>query len=995
MTPSGWQRVDDLYHAALERGLGEREAFLAAECGSDDALRREVLSLLAHAGEAGRLMEQPAVDAGTENLALLGGSRLGPYEILGLVGAGGMGEVYRAHDARLGRDVAIKVLPEAIASDNDALARFGREARAVAALNHPHIATLFDIGEHEGRHYLVMELLEGETLAQRVRRGRLHEKDALRIGAEIAEALAAAHRQGVVHRDVKPANVVLTRTGAKLLDFGLARLQRTPGTPGVASLALAATDSLSAGALTGRLAGTLPYMAPEQIEGREADARADIWALGCVLHEMLTGRRAFEVDTQAGLIAAIEMEDAPSIVARRPGASVGIDLLVQRCLRKDPAVRWQSAQDVGAVLEWFAAADAGGQVRGTRESRRRTAVLAAGLTAAAIAGLIGGRLLRGSPSGRLAGPVVRAYIDLPPQTEMTRTTLRGSPTGTELASSPDGTLLVWSAAPAGSGKADAPPAGALPSLYKHRLDTGETALIPGTEGANQPFFSPDGRWVGFWAAGKLRKVPVGGGIAAELAEIEYLPRGMSWAHDGRIFLGSSGNAGTGLRFVPEAGGSPQALIALNRSREAVFAEPWVLPGGKALLLTTMPHFAGVRARIEALSLVNGARKVLVEDAADARYLSTGHLVFVRRAVVMAAPFDLERLELRGPVVPVLEHVSQSLNLFANNSGAAQLTVSPSGLLVYATGGIHHDGRSELVLVDRAGRAVPLPGFDKPLINGQVRFSPDGRHLAFSEQASSGLLWLFELERQTHRALSREGVAGWPRWSPDGTRLVVSWSAAGPMNLWELPAEGTGAWRRLTDVDALDVPSSWSPDGRHLAFVRSVSAMPMDVFLYRFEDRQVVPFLATAAREMSPEFSPDGRWLAYVSNETGREEVYLTSFPGRERTLSVSRQGGAGPAWSRDGRTLYYLQGEESIMSVAVMSGPPLSLGPPTLVCRRPPDLREFPEAFPVVRSYDLHPDGRRFVFGTRGQAKSSPPVTRLTLVHNWFAEVERLSPTRR
>jgi serine/threonine-protein kinase len=994
MEPQDRRRIEELYHAALERAPAERGAFLVAECGSDEALRREVLSLLARVPQAERLMEAPAAAAGTKKRALLDGARLGPYEILDLVGAGGMGEVYRARDTRLGRDVAIKVLPAAAASDEDALARFGREARAVAALNHPHIATLFDIGEHEGAQYLAMELLEGETLAERVKRGPLREKDALRIGAEIAEALAAAHRQGVVHRDVKPANVVLTRTGAKLLDFGLARL---PGTPGAAGVALTAGSSLTTATLAGRLAGTLPYMAPEQLEGREADARSDIWALGCVLHEMLAGRRAFEGNSPAGLIAAIEKDDAPSIVARRPGAPVGIDFLVRRCLRKDPAERWQSAQDLGAALEWITAAGPVAGVRGAGESRRRMAVIAAALTVAVLAGLIGGRLWPGSTSGPSAGPVVRAHIDLPPQTELTKPSRRLTANAGQLASSPDGALLIWSGAPARSGEPEAqgPAARALPWLYEHRLDTGNTVLIPGTEGANQPFFSPDGRWIGFWAERKIRKVPVGGGIVADLADVEFPPRGMSWAPDGRIFLGSSGNAGTGLRFVPEAGGSLQTLVELDRSREAVFSQPWVLPGGKALLLTTMPHFAGVRARVEALSLVDGARRVLVEDAADARYVSTGHLVFVRRAVVMAAPFDLDRLELTGPVVPVLENVSQSLNRFANNSGAAQLTVSPSGLLVYATGGMQEDGRSELVLVDGGGRAVPLPGFDKPLVNGQVRFSPDGRHVAFSEKASSGLLWLFDLERHTHQALSREGVAGWPRWSPDGTRLAVSWSAAGPMNLWELPADGTGAWRRLTDVDALDIPSSWSPDGRYVAFVRSVGARPMDVFLYRFEDGQVVPFLTTAAREMSAEFSPDGRWLAYVSNETGREEVYLTSFPGRERTLSVSREGGAGPAWSRDGRTLFYLQGEESIMSVAVTGGPPLSLGLPKVVCRRPPGLSEFPSVFPVVRSYDLHPDGRRFAFGTRGQEESSLPVTRLNLVHNWFAELERLSPTRR
>jgi len=965
-----WRRVEELYHTALERAPSEREAYLVAECGSDDELRREVLSLLAHDGEAERLMETPAVAAGTEKLALLTGARLGPYEILGLVGAGGMGEVYRARDTRLGREVAIKVLPEAAAHDQEALSRFGREARAVAALNHPHIATLFDIGEHDGTHYLVMELLEGESLAARVARGLLKEKDALRIGAEIAEALAAAHRQGVVHRDVKPANVVLTRAGAKLLDFGLARLQPAPGPAGET-----ATRSRE-----GPLAGTLPYMAPEQLEGREVDARTDIWALGCVLFEMLAGRRAFDGNSQAGLIAAIEKDEAPSILRHRTQASSALDRLVQQCLRKEAAERWQSATDVALMLREVGRREPDSPLVARRLGRRRAAALAGIVSVGVLAGIVADRLwLR--PAGRgYSGPTVRSHLDLAPETELTRT--QEPLAGRQVASSPDGTVLVWSAVPAGSAIPDfrGRASGGSSRLYSQRLESGETAAIPGSDGAQQPFFSPDGRWIGFWAGGKLRRVPVAGGIAADLADVGFLPRGISWAPDGRIFLGSSGNAGTGLRFVPAEGGSPETVVALDRSREAVISLPWMLPGGRILLVTTMPHFAGVRARVEAVSLSDGARKVLVEDAADARYFSTGHLVFVRRGVVMAAPFDPERLALTGPVVPVLEHVSQALNLFANNSGAAQLTVAPSGLLVYAPGGIQQDGRSDLVLVDGAGGVVPLPGFDKPLVNGQVRFSPDGRYVAFAEKASSGRLWLFDLERQTHRALSREGVAGWPRWSPDGTRLVVSWSAAGPMNLWELTADGTGAWRRLTDVDALDVPSSWSPDGRHLAFGRTVRAMPMDIFLYRFEDRQVIPFLATDASETSPEFSPDGRWLAYVSNETGRWEAYVTSFPARERTLVVSRRGGAGPAWSRDGRTLFYLQGDGVIMSVALRDGLTLSLGPPTLAGRRPPDLREFPGVFPVARSFDLHPDGRRFVFGTTGQVEPEAPVTRLTLV---------------
>jgi WD40-like Beta Propeller Repeat len=401
----------------------------------------------------------------------------------------------------------------------------------------------------------------------------------------------------------------------------------------------------------------------------------------------------------------------------------------------------------------------------------------------------------------------------------------------------------------------------------------------------------------------------------------------------------------------------------------------------------MPHPVGVRARVEAVVLASGTRKVLVEDCADARYLPTGHLVCARQGTVVAAPFDAERLELTGPVVPVVQGVAQALNTGsrAEDSGAAQVAVSASGLLAYAPGGISEDPPGELLLVDEAGRAEPLPGFDRPLVGTQNRFSPDGRRLAFTERASSGLLWLFDVERGTHLPLSRDGIAAFSPWSPDGTRLVVGWSLGGAVNLWLVPTGG-GEWMRLTESELDDVPSSWSPDGRVLAFVRDFS----DVFLYRFEDRQVVSFLTTPANERYPEFSPDGRWLAYASNESGRHEIYVTSFPDRKHTLVVSREGGAEPAWSRDGRRLFYRSyAEKWMLEVPVRLGETLALGRAR---------RAFPAPFAEqgpARGYDLLPSGRQFLFTRYARWEPGPPTTRLNLVHNWFAELERLCPTRR
>jgi serine/threonine-protein kinase len=830
-----------------------------------------------------------------------------------------------------------------------------------------------------------MELLEGETLASRLRRGALPEKEALRIGAEVAEALGAAHGKGVVHRDVKPGNVMLTRSGVKLLDFGLARLHRAPGPSGETVTATGFGE--------GVLAGTLPYMAPEQLEGREADARTDIWAVGCVLFEMLAGRRAFEGDSQARLIAAIEKDETPSIAKHRPGLPTALDRLVRECLRKDPAERWQSAQDLALRLR--ECVEAGAETE-TREPKRKIWRLLfptlAGTVALALIAVTADRLWLRARAGPLAAPVVRSLIDLPPEAALVHFEARlGHPSAirTELALSPDGRLLAWSGSP--------DPARERSSLYVRAMDTGEVRRIPGTEGAHIPFFSPDGRSIGFYSltTRMLRKAPVGGGLAVDLAAWKgdpVLPMGASWAEDGRIFLGSF----TGLHWVPSEGGPLRALTTAEPAREFGHRLPWALPGGRALLFTTMPHPFGIRAQVEAVTLDSGARKVVVEDAADARYLPTGHLAFVRQGVVMAAPFDVERIELKAAPVPVIEGVRQALNISPDsyNSAAAQLAISASGLLVYAPGGIFEDPPGELVLVDESGHVEPVPGFEKPLVSANCRLSPDGRWIAFVERARSGRLWLFDVERRTDRPLTRDGMAGSPVWSPDGSRVVVGWSKEGAFNLWSIPVEGEGPWERLTGGPGFDMPASWSADGRLVAFWRR--GPQAGILLYRFADRQVVPFLkseATEPRLWYPEFSPDGRWMAYVSGESGPSpEVYVTSFPDRQQTLVVSRGGGMAPAWSRDGHRLFYrsLDGK-TVLAVSVSGGPILSLGRPTVLFPVSSDLITVGPAGRL----ELHPDGRRFLFAGIAAKATAPPVTRLTVVNNWFAELERLCPTRR
>jgi len=916
-------------------------------------------------------------------MELSAGTRLGPYEILAPLGAGGMGEVYRARDTRLERDVAIKVLPAETAADPKLKARFEREARVISALAHPNICTLHDVGEQDGRTFLVMEHLVGETLAARLKKGPLPLEQVLGVATQIADALTAAHKQGVVHRDLKPGNVMLTKTGAQLLDFGLARLTAHGEQPAVESLTSAPTKEAPLTA-QGSILGTLPYMAPEQVEGKPADARTDLWALGTLVYEMVTGRRAFEASTPTSLVGAILEREPAAMAERQPLTPPSLERLVRRCLSKDPDDRWDTAHDLAERLREIAETDpeAEGRQAAPRTPRWVLPALGGVALAALLAGVLLDRLSSGPATNDRPPQVLRSHLDLNMDLEIAGGP--GPPVRTELALDPEGTYLVW----AGRSQDDQ----AESALHLRRMETGEVTRLKGTEWASQPFFSPDGRWIGFTASTgeshHLRKVPVEGGLVVDLGELSFWPMGASWGSDGGIFLGSRD---AGIQWVPDEGGPPREITTVDPAREMGHRLPLALPGGSALLFTAMPQAFGVEARIEAASLATGDRTVVVEDGADARYLPSGHLVFARQGVLMAAPFDLARLELAAPPVPVVESLSQALNMGDTlfNSGAAQFAVSGSGLLAYASGGITEAIPVDLVLLDDAGRSEPLPGFDRPFVYPQVDFSPDGRQLAFVEQ--SGLSWLFDVERHTYKALSRTGMALAPRWSPDGTRLVVSFSDGGPPNLWAVPPDGSDR-EQLTEGTAPDLAPSWSPDGRFLAFVR-ILADKGDVLLYRFEDRQVLPFLTTKANEAYPDFSPDGRWLAYASDESGQFEIYVTSFPDRKETHTVSRQGGTAPAWSRDGRKLFYYSGlpgpdgRHSMMAASLRHEPAFSMGPPEALFRLPSQGTGFP-----MRTYALHPDGR-FLLGHVEKLEPIPPITRLNLVHNWFEELNRLAPT--
>jgi len=565
-------------------------------------------------------------------------------------------------------------------------------------------------------------------------------------------------------------------------------------------------------------------------------------------------------------------------------------------------------------------------------------------------------------------------IRLPPGTQLNR--MRQGPSRTEVALAPDGTSVVFSATPDGTM--------AKAMLYRRPLDREAATVIPGTEAACMPFFSPDGQWIGFWAKGKLLKVAVKGGAPVAVCDLPVRPVGICWGSDGRIIFGTL-DAG-GLRRVSAGGGTPETLTTVDATREATHRLPHLLPDGKALVFTVMPSQSGVEARIEGLSLETGKRKVLIEDGADAQYVSTGHLVFVRKGTLLAAPFSLDRLETTGPAVVVTARLMQAFNesMPDGNSGAGQYSVSGSGTLIAVAGGIFPDPPFQPYWVDRSGRAEPRGAIGGRSASG-VRLSPDGRRVAFGTAGLNKNIWIYDIQRNTSTRLTSDGLAMFPAWTPDGRRVVFGWSKAGAQNVWWQAWDGSGKMERLTTGEFNQVPASWTRDGRYLAFV-DMGPTGMDIQVLRMADRKLIPFAATKSDEAYPEFSPDGRWLAYASNELERNEIYVRSFPDGKKTLRISYGGGIAPLWAPDGRELFYWNLEYTrLMKVEIVPGNDVPAGTPKV-------LFEFAAGWAMpVRQYDISPDGRRFLIRELQQYDPTP-VTELNLVRNWFGELKRLSP---
>jgi len=846
------------------------------------------------------------------------GQNLSHYQVTAALGAGGMGEVYRAADTKLGRDVAIKVLPAELAQDPERLARFEREAKLLASLNHPNIAHVYGfesatLDDGSSAHFLAMELVPGEDLAERLKRGAIPVDEAIAIAKQIAEALEEAHEKGIVHRDLKPANVKVTPDGkVKVLDFGLAKAWEGPG---AASSDLSQSPTLAhTGTAAGLILGTAAYMSPEQARGKAVDKRADIWAFGVVLFEMLTGRRLFDGETVSDVLAAVltRHPDYASLPASTPASVRG---LAQRCLERDPKLR---LRDVGEAT--IALGKATSQAEPTA-----VAVPARGWTARGVAAVLAVALAAGGAGALVAraflpqtvvSPVVRLTYAPPIGTALTpgATNLRA------LALSPDGARLAYVA---------------FDRIYVRPLDSLEAVLVPETSGGSNPFFSPDGTWLGFSAGGSLRKVNLGGGSPIPLPAQGGTA---SWGEDGAILVGAGSG---GIVRVPADGTPAQTIVAPEAGY--LYQSPQLLPGGRALLYARVRPTAAVGSDEEFTCSADGkdCARVLV-GARRARYVSTGHLLYAGQGGVMAVPFDIASRRTTG--APLLVEPVRGLNLY----NSYFFDVSASGTLVYASSSSTVPAR--LVAVARTGDAAPLPG--EPRYFSDPRVSPDGRRAAVHIQDAEDDVWVADLSRGTLSTTPGEDET--PVWSPDGRS--VAWTASRPgvaRGVFRRPADGSGSEELLFTSDLHLHVNDWSADASTLVLQLQGTKTGADLYTLDVETRKAGVFLQTRFGEHSARLSPSGRHVAYVSDESGRDEVYLQTFPEPGGKVRVTIDGGQQPLWSRDGRSIYF-RGLRSVWAARVDPGPPFSVSAPEALF---PDLYEVPQSG-VHTGYDLLPDGR-------------------------------------
>ena len=997
MTDERWPRVKALFQSAAERPPSERDAFLAAATGEDEALRREVESLLTWGASDESLLDRPppaSIDPRWAHPVLAAGRRVGPYEIVAPLGAGAMGEVYRACDSTLHRDVALKVLPDSFASDPDRLARFTREAQTLAALNHPNIAHIHGFEDSGGVRALVMELVEGEDLSEQIARGPIPIDEVLSIARQIAEALEAAHEQGIIHRDLKPANIKVRSDGTvKVLDFGLAKAI-DPRSSSVAAAALANSPTITSPPTlngAGVILGTAAYMSPEQARGKALDRRTDIWSFGCVLYEMLTGRVPFAGDTISDtLVAILEREpDGKMLPADTPPP---IRRLLRRCLEKDRKRRLDSAS--GARLEIddaIASPVAETLALAGTPSRRVTPVAIAALAAGAvIAALVAWVMMR---DATVAPIVPSRFAIVPSPTEL----LNSSGGDRDITLSPDGRYFVY----LGGGGLGA----GAPLMVRATDQLGAQKLPVGGLGV---FSSPDSQWIGFFSYRELRKVSITGGAAVRLGPLTGAPLGASWGDDNTIVFATDDPV-TGLLRVSADGGEPAVLTTPDAAqRESDHAFPSMLPGGHGVLFTILDGGRVDNAQVAVLDSRTGRRKTLVRGGSQAEYVDpspgtgqSGFLIYAAAGTLRAVRFDVARLEVLGTPVTVVE------NVMTKPTGAANYAVSRQGTLFYVSGGVGAQmAPKALVWVDRSGHEEPI---NAPLANyGPPRISPDGTQLAFNIIDQEGAdIWIWDIARETMRKVTfAPGIDGTPHWTPDGQRIIFSSTRAGASNVYSQRSDGTGTADRMTTSANPQIPTSIAPDGTVVGFetmpIPMASGGAVRTRLFRPASAASRPSSDPAGASPSlvdpsgqtlfdgswPEFSPNGRYIAYQSAGS-RPEIYVRPFPQVEGGVwQVSPAGGTRHAWSRSGRELFYLDASNTLTAVPVQtSGSTFTFGQPAKVF----DAR-YATFFPP-RHYDVSPDGQRFLV-LKDSGDSNAPRASMVVVEHWFEELKRLVPSK-
>ena len=887
-------------------------------------------------------------------MALSSGTKLGPYEIQSPVGAGGMGEVYRARDLRLDRTVAIKILPSHLSGDPDAKQRFDREARTISSLNHPNICTLFDIGHQDGTDFLVMEYLEGETLADRLCKGPLPIQQLFKYGIDICDGLDRAHRSGVIHRDLKPGNIMITKSGAKLMDFGLAKAS-VASSAAASNLTVTLSTPAQSHPLTaqGTVVGTFQYMAPEQIEGKESDARSDIFALGAVLYEMATAKRAFEGKSAASVMAAILERDPPSIYTTTPTAPPALDRLVKTCLAKDPDERWQTAHDVKLQLRHIADGSSTSATAVVALPPRKHRPLLAWTVAAVLGVLAIVAVMMSAFSGAKKAQVLRIEVAPP---EKMQFNLSGD-TGGPAAISPDGNFIVFSAKIPGG----------LSQLFLRPLDSLQAQPLPGTEEGMFPFWSPDSKTVGFFTTGKLKRLDLGAHTPVTLCDT-VLGRGAHWGTDGTILVSLSYN--TGISRISANGGEPTLLTRVDNTTYSSHRWPFSLPDGKHFLYTAVNHTTPNSAETGVFfaSIDGKENRFLMHTLSNAVY-AAGNLLYMREGTAVAQPFDPASGKFTGEPRALQENIQLDGSLWREN-----LSVSQTGLMVYASA-MSYEGET-VNWYDRSGKSLGQVGESGAFQD--LELSPDGKKFAYSDvNTAAATIWVHDISSNIKTKITYNGgVTRSPIWAPDGSRIAYVSNQGDKIEVKSLSGGAPEETLVTTNDQTLSLVSDWSRDARYIMYQQGTGLRLNLKYVSLSGDRTPKSYINGATHEWQGMFSPDGHWVAYMASDNGQPQVFVAPFPWTGEKYQISTGNGAEPRWRADGKEIYYWNFAELVAVDVDGSRPAFQVGKTTKL---------FPFSFRGLgREYAVARDGQRFLIITQSGGTSQP----LTLVQNWTEQLK-------